>query len=112
MYCCMMDQCFKSPQCQGYDCTPWVSHFFLCQGDNLLPNYTCQIAFCCASVTNYIKRRVHRTDPDIVKRESDKWPPDHSLVDVNAPGSQHVSDHEGIAEALKNHIIVVFSAWR
>lgn len=28
---------------------------------------------------------VHRTDPKVVDWESDNWPPDHGLVDVDAP---------------------------
>lgn len=55
-------------------------------------------------------RQVHGADPDVVEREGDEGPPDHGLVDVDAPGGQDVAYHECVAEALKHNVIVILAA--
>jgi hypothetical protein len=53
---------------------------------------------------------VHRADPDVVEGEGDEWPPDHGLVDVDAPGGEDIGDHEGVAETFQHHVVVVLAA--
>lgn len=52
---------------------------------------------------------LHGTNPEVVDRSSDKWPPYHALVDVDPPGGEGVADHEGVAQRFEYHIIVVLS---
>lgn len=44
-----------------------------------------------------------------MQREGDNWPPDHTLVDVDAPGGEHIRNHKGVAEALQHNIVVVLA---
>lgn len=53
---------------------------------------------------------VHGADPDVVEGEGDEWPPDHGLVDVDAPGGEDIGDHEGVAETFQHHVVVVLAA--
>ena len=57
-----------------------------------------------------MREGVHGTDPDVVEGEADQRPPDHGLVDVNAPGGEDVGDHKCIAETLQHHVVVVLAA--
>jgi hypothetical protein len=53
---------------------------------------------------------VHGADPDVVDGEGEEGPPDHGLVDVDAPGGEDVGDHEAVAETLEHHVVIVLAA--
>ncbi len=57
-----------------------------------------------------MKRGLHGADPNVVEGECNERPPDHGLVDIDAPGGEDVGDHEGIAETLQDHVVIVLAA--
>lgn len=94
------DQCFKSPQYRGYGCIHVGPNFSWHRSDTPLRDCTYRITFYCVFGEACVFRWLHWADPEIMDGAGDQGPPDHSLVDVDTPCGENVSDHKSIAKTF------------
>ena len=50
-----------------------------------------------------------RLDSKVAGEAQSQWPPDHCLIDEDAPGENDVTQEEGVCCSLESHIVVILA---